>query len=325
MNTKFSLKWIFFLIGALLVFGAARLYYRLTDDFRLSNITYDLPHETRWEVPALSEEENHRIAAILNQKFYYLGKGAQSYAFVSEDQLYVLKFFKFKHLKPSLFVDLLPPISPFRTYKQNSKERKERKLIGVFDGYALAYREHRQPSALLYLHLLPTSTLKQKVTLVDKIGIERQIHLDEMVFLIQKKGETLRNRLRHLLNENNLDEAKVTIGRVLEMYLSEYNKGLYDRDHGVMQNTGFVGDQPFHLDVGKFSKDDRMQNLAFYKKDLLHVAWKIDHWIKESYPQHYSALSPFLAEQYQQYIGESFDVAAIDPEQFKRNRRKSQL
>jgi hypothetical protein len=299
------------------------LYYRLTDDFRLSNITYDLPHESRWETPPLTTEEKQHLATLLNQKFYYLGKGAQSYAFVSEDQLYVIKFFKFKHLKPNVFVDLLPPIPPFKKYKHQSIERKERKLIGVFDGYALAYREHREDSALLFLHLLPTDTLRQTVTLVDKIGIERQVNLDEMVFLVQKKGETLRNRLRHLLNENRLEEAKQTLAGVLQMYLSEYKKGLYDRDHGVMQNTGFVGDQPFHLDVGKFSHDDRMQNMAFYKKDFEHVIWKMDHWIKESYPQYDAELSPFLAEQYQQATGEVFDAAAIDPQQFKRNRRKN--
>ena len=52
------------------------------------------------------------------------------------------------------------------------------------------------------------------------------------------------------------------------MYISEYKKGIYDRDHGVMHNTGFVEDYPFHLDVGKFSKEESMRQVKFYKKDL---------------------------------------------------------
>jgi len=59
----------------------------------------------------LSDQEHQELAQILNQKFSYIGKGAQCYAFVSDDQLYVLKFFKFKHLKPNLLVDLIPSIA----------------------------------------------------------------------------------------------------------------------------------------------------------------------------------------------------------------------
>ena len=84
------------------LFGIARLYYRLTDDFRLANITYELPFKPSWKVPSLTKEEYSRLAQITNQKFTYIGKGAQCYAFASEDGEYVLKFFKFKHLKPNM-------------------------------------------------------------------------------------------------------------------------------------------------------------------------------------------------------------------------------
>src|ERR1700724_132490 len=99
-------KRLFYLCTAFLVlFGLARLYYRLTDDFRLSNMTYSLPFKAPWESPSLTPEQHRELAQILNQKFFYIGKGAQCYAFASDDQQYVLKFFKFKHLKPSFWVD----------------------------------------------------------------------------------------------------------------------------------------------------------------------------------------------------------------------------
>lgn len=320
MNKKNAVRWICGIVTALLLFGAARLYYRLTDDFRLSNMTYQLPFEAPWQVPILTSVEHKQLAQILDQKFSYIGKGAQCYAFVSEDQQYVLKFFKFKHLKPSLFVDLIPSISPFKAYKQSCIERKRRKLIGVFDGYDLAFRENRKGSELLYLHLIPTQTLKQQVTVIDKIGMENRINLDEVVFLVQRKGETFRSRLQKLLNQDRVKDAEQAISGILAMYVSEYKKGIYDRDHGVMHNTGFVGDQPFHLDVGKFSKEERMQNADFYKKDLEHVVWKIDKWVKYSYPQHYNEISLFLAKEYQNWTGERLDVKSIDPQRFKKMR-----
>jgi hypothetical protein len=169
--------------------------------------------------------------------------------------------------------------------------------------------------------LLPTQHLQLKATVIDKIGLERMINLDDVVFLLQKKGETLSTRLRHLLNQQRVQEAKQAMASILEMYISEYKKGLYDHDHGVLHNTGFIDNQPFHLDVGKLNKDNRMQQVEFYKKDLEHVIWKMDIWIKASYPQYYPEVSNFLDQQYQKWTGETIAIQAIDPKRFKKRRK----
>jgi hypothetical protein len=317
---KRLIRGIYFLIGFLVLFGVARLYYHLTDDFRLANIIYPLPFDAPWQVPSLTPDEYQHLKQIFDQKFSYIGKGAQSYAFASEDEEYVLKFFKFKHLKPNLLVESLPPIFPFKDYKQNCIERKKRKLISVFKGYDLAFRENRQISELIYLHLLPTQHLQLKARVKDKIGFERVINLDEVVFLVQRKGETLRTRLRHLLDQHHLQEAKQALASILEMYMAEYQKGIFDHDHGVLHNTGFVGQRPFHLDVGKLNKDERMQKVEFYKKDLEHVIWRISNWMKNSYPEYYPEFSHFLEEQYQKLTGEKLEIERIDPKQFKKRK-----
>lgn len=320
MKSKRFTKWMIGAFIILLLFGAARLYYALTDDFRLSNMTYELDFEAPWQVPILSANEQQQFANLLQQKYYYIGKGAQCYAFASADHQYVLKFFKFKHLKPHWFIQFVPSVWPFAGYKADYIERKRRKLMGVFEGYDLAYRENRKESELLYLHLLPTHSLGMQATVVDKIGFEHQINLDDVVFLIQKKGETLRSRLHRLLKQGQQEAAKSAISSILTMYMKEYQKGVYDRDHGVMHNTGFVGDQPFHLDVGKFTKENRMKEHEFYAKDLEHIVWKIDTWIKSNYPDHYPALSEHLASEYNTWTGQTFDPASIDPERFKKKR-----
>ena len=300
-----KMRWMSLLLVGLLLFGAGRLYYRLTDDFRLANIQYTLPFEAPWKTDDLTFEESQALALIFEQSFFYIGKGSQCYAFASEDGQYVLKFFKFKHLKPSLMVDLLPPIPPFRAFKQNCCERKIRKLISLFSGYDLAYRQNRQQSGLLYLHLTPTHYLHLTATVVDKIGIKRKIDLDEVIFLVQRKGETLRDRLRTLLDQGNINEAKQTLADIMTMYVSEYKKGLFDHDHGVMHNTGFIGPIPFHLDVGKFKKDERFKQPAIYQQDLKLVVCKINAWIQKSYPQYYLVLSHFLEQEYQAQIAET--------------------
>jgi len=320
MNGRLK-KWGCFFLTVLCLFSLARLYYKLTADFRIANITYQLPFEAPWKVPSLNGEEYHHLQQIVDQKFSYIGKGAQCYAFVSQDGYYVLKFFKFKHLKPNLFVETLPNIPPFRDYKQQGIERKKRKLINVFNGYDLAFHKNCETSALIYLHLIPTQDLNLKVTVKDKIGFERTINLDDVVFLIQKKGETLRTRLHHLFNEHRLEEAKEAVASILAMYISEYKQGIYDHDHGVLHNTGFINSQPFHLDVGKLNQDERMKEVEFYKKDFEQVIWKIDAWMKVSYPQYYAEFSTFLSQQYQRWTGETIEMTAIDPKPFKKKRK----
>lgn len=314
-------KCLYGLLSLLVLFGATRLYYSITDDVRVSHMTYQLPFQAPWQVPELTPEAHQQLAQVLSQKFHYIGKGAQSYAFVSEDQQYVLKFFKFKHLKPNFLVKLIPSIPPFKAYKEQAIERKKRKLLSVFNGYDLAYHHNRQDSQLLYVHLLPTQNLHQQVTIIDKIGQEKVLNLDDVVFLIQRKGDTLDTRLTQLLDQGQVPEAGKAIASIVKMYVSEYQKGLYDRDHGVMFNTGFVGDQPFHLDVGKFSQDDNMRHVQVYKKDLEHVVWKIDQWVKTHFPQYTAILTPFLALQYQQWTHEALDLNAIDPQRFQRKPR----
>lgn len=320
MKNKRTKTFIYSFLIALLIFAGARLYYNLTDDFRLGNITYDMTGKGDWQTPRISQQEQEKLVSILNQKFYYIGKGAQCYAFGSEDGKYVLKFFKFKHLKPHWLVDLIPSLPLLSDYKKTVAARKKKKLESVFVGYELAYRENKEDSKLIYLHLAPTNYLNQVVTVIDKIGRERQINLDDVVFLVQNKGEILRTRMHRYLGQNQLEAAKLAIGNIMEMYVSEYKRGLYDRDHGVMHNTGFVEDQPFHLDVGKFTKDENMKNRDIYKNDLEHIVWKIAVWTQRQYPQYYEAISDYLAHQYLHHTGYTIDISKLDPKKFQKKK-----
>lgn len=321
MENKRWRRWGSLILIMICLCIGARLYYRLTDDFRVANMTYELPFKAPWVVPPLDAEEKRSLEQILDQRFTYIGKGAQCYAFVSEDEEYVLKFFKFKHLKPHWLVDNLPSIPPFKDYKDQCIERKKRKLIGVFNGYELAYRVNKETSALIYLHLVPTDYLNLKVEIVDKIGIERTINLDDVVFLVQKRGETLRTRLHHLLDQGQVEEAKLAMAMILDMYASEYEKGVYDHDHGILHNTGFIGSRPFHLDVGKLHADERIKDVEFNKKDLEHVVWKMDVWIKRSYPHYYPEFASYLSEEYFKRSGDVIDTTSIDPKRFKKKRK----
>lgn len=306
-KTLFSRRRILWILAfSIILFGLARLYYRLTDDFRIANINHEIPYHAEWNTPSLSQQEKNHLNAILQNKFLYIGKGAQSYAFVSEDQKYVLKFFKFKHLKPSLFVDLLPPIPPFEQYRDKQIKRKQKNLNSVFTGYRLAYDLHKEDSGLIYIHLNKTNDLKLRAKVKDKIGIERTIDLDPIVFVIQEKGKTTRAVVIELLNKGDLALVKHRIRQIFDLYMLEYKKGIYDRDHGVMHNTGFVGEKPIHLDVGKLTKDDRMKQPKFYREDLEKIGRKFTTWLKANYPKEYPELAQDMEEKLSEIFHEKF-------------------
>lgn len=286
------LKWI--IASALLIFILARLYYSLTDDFRLSNITYPLPYEESWQIATPSHSEEKELNEILKQPFHYLGKGAQSYAFSSEDGKYVLKFFKFKHLHPSIFINSLPPVGFLKDYKEKQVTRKERKLFGVFKSYKLAFDKDKDESGLIFIQLNTEGNLERTVTVIDKIGIRRTINLQNYPFILQYKGETLRTVISNLLKNGDVEKAKQRFGQILDMYAREYNKGVFDHDHGVMQNTGFVGDQPIHLDVGKLLPEEQMTDKAFAKKDAELVVAKMNEWVEKNYPEYSAQIKEYL-------------------------------
>lgn len=281
---------------AVFLFASVRLYFYTTDDFRLSNISYEMPYQQSWEIPFLPQEQEEQLQKILSQQFSYLGKGAQSYAFASDDGRYVLKFFKFKHLRPSWFQNLLPSIGFIKTYKEKQSARKRRKLYGVFQGYKIAYDHHKNESGLLFIQLNRQDNPNRTVIIRDKIGLKRTVELEHIPFILQEKGQTLRVVLNSLLQQGDVRGAESRIGKIFDLYASEYGKGIYDHDHGVMYNTGFVGDRPIHLDVGKMVQEDSMKQRQVAKQDMQLVAVKMNAWIEKFYPQYHPQLSEYIKQ-----------------------------
>lgn len=296
-----TLRNIFILF--LLSFVAVRIYYRASDDFRIANISYDIPYRSEWEIPPLTTDEKKDLEVILDQKFYYIGKGAQSYAFGSEDGSYVIKFFKYKHLKPSWIVQNLPGIGPIKAFKDRVKARKQHKLDCVFNGYRLAYEVHKNESGLIYVHLNKGDELNKKVTLIDKLGFQRSVNLDDVNFIVQERVDTSRKAIYSALKRENVGKAKQYIHSLLALYLSEYNKGIYDHDHGVLHNTGFVGDRAVHLDVGKLYRDENIHKPEFAQQDLALVVAKISKRVFERFPN----LHAEVADCMRTFVSESFD------------------
>jgi hypothetical protein len=284
--------WALCLAG--LIYTGVRVYMHLTDDFRLANIRCELPCQLAWEIPALSPLQEEELNRILQQEFTYLGKGSQSYAFASADGSYVLKFFKFKHIRPSWIEEQLQAFTLFKGLGEKQRARKARKLWGVFHSHKLAYDLHREGSGLKFIQLNCTKNRSRKVSIKDKMGFKHTVQLNSLPFVLQQKAQPLTLALHLLLKERHVAAAKQRLAQVFDLYANEYAKGIYDRDHHVMRNVGFVENGALHMDVGKLVKEEKMQEKEYAREDALLVARSISAWLARHYPEHEALLSAYM-------------------------------
>lgn len=266
-------------------YGFSRLYFRVTGGFRIANICSDFAFDPRWSTHALTPEEQSSLPRILSQKFSYLGKGGQSYVFLSEDDRYVLKFFKYQRFRPHFFVHWFAFIPAVQEYLDRKMEEKRIKRESLFQGWITAFEELQEQTGLVYVHLNKTDGLLQNTLIVDKMGSEHTLNMDQMEFLIQKKATLLCAEIDELMATHALENAKMLLSDLVQMLVKEYQAGIVDHDPALMQNTGVYLGRPMHIDVGQFEKDPRFADPNFYLPLLHNKMVDFRNWLKESYPE----------------------------------------
>jgi len=198
-------------------------------------------HHPEWEIAPLSPEQNLQLKRIFAQQFHYLASGSQAYAFESEDQKHIIKFFRMNQLMPRWIHGFWP----------QKMEKRLHNFYLLFNGYKLAYEKLRQESGLVYIHLNASKDLVATLHAKDRDGVEQEICLDEVIFVVQEKAELLHDRIHRLKAENKKDELKTTRLAVLNLIQKQLTDGIADLDDGIDRNYGFVGERAIHIDVGR--------------------------------------------------------------------------
>ena len=287
MSRKSAIK-SFFLCALFTVCAiyTQRFCHRQTDGFALSKIRSNLTYHSEWEVSLLSASENKRVHDIFEQKFTYLAKGAQCHVFESADGKWVLKFFRHHHMRPPLWLTLLPSfLDPWRSSKI---EKKWSKLHKDFASYCIAYTELKEKTGILFLHLNKTENLKQSVTIVDRLNIEHSLDMDEMEFLLQKKATLVYPTIDTWMETGNIVAAKEALSDLVSVLKIRFEKGLFDKDPDLNTNFGFIDKQAVQIDVGRFKRQKQSPSRS---KDAI---YRITDNLKQFLDQRYPALSEHL-------------------------------
>lgn len=285
---KIFLKTFIIVILSLLAINSGAKYLgKSNDHFHIDKIKSTISYDPQWEIPCLDDGE---IKQALAQPYKYLAKGGQSFAFESQDGKYVLKFIRFSYLRPKLKYRLLQFFPYFKEIYRKDLALRKQAIHDLYQGYKWGIELTKESSGLLLLHFNSTHDQFETIALTDKKGHEYRLDLDQTVFILQRKGRSLDLVLRELLEAGDVAAAQGKIEKILEMYRENYRKGLSDLDYGVTHNTGFIGDTPFHFDLGKLTYNEKMTLQENQKADLLKVTSRLKSWLKAHHPEYESAI-----------------------------------
>ncbi|CCB91848.1 putative uncharacterized protein [Waddlia chondrophila 2032/99] len=309
MQGKYLRIFLFVFAVSVALYGGGRLWFHFTDGFRIAHITSNFKPDPRWEIRKLNLEEEKEVAAALSQSYIYLGKGCQSYAFESEDGHYVLKFLKYKRYRPQFYFYLFTFLPEFQKYLDRKIEEKKKLLDVLFTSWSICFDQLPQESAMVYLHLNKSNHLNKRIVIQDKIGREHQLEMDDMEFMIQRKGEMLCPTIDRMMAEGRVEEAKKMLSGLFQIILNEYRKGLADMDHALMQNTAVADQKAFQLDVGQFVADPIVSNPDFYHQEIFNKYDKFRKWLGKNHP----SLAEHVNNELVQEMGEKFHTMRYIP------------
>jgi len=269
----------------------------LTADFSIQDLIRPSPKNSCYA--SSSQPEN--LKEILNQKFSYLGKGKQAFAFVSEDGQHVLKVFK--------------PSSPFTQVRFLGKSRKVSfsKIPGMKFLFGLLHAKEIQEQTekdfqsclnsfvnfpketeLEYLHLAESDHLDENITLFDKIGVMHKLNADKTCFLLQKKADLLYPTLHSYIEKGNTEKAKKLLSSLVELSFSFVKEGI-DSPTTVEKNLGCIETRAILIDTGRMLQRKDFSVTGPKIDDMDYCVHHMRKWLKEKAP----SLQPYLEEQVQ--------------------------
>lgn len=284
MSFKRIKKIAIFCAMALAVVLLKKFCYRQTDGFAIYKICSNFSFHPEWEIPSATLYENTELQQILNQPFYYLAKGAQSYVFASADGRSVIKFFRLYHLTPPSWITHLSFPLPLMPYKLQKILDKRQELDKDFQSYKIAFEEMKEETGLIYMHLNKSDRLHKKLTIYDRLGIAHQLDLDQMEFLVQKKATLVFPSIDSLMQTEGTIAAKQAISDLVKLLLTRCEKGIFDKDPDLNTNFGFLGATPVQIDIGRFRKQSEQKKVGKYRDEILRITDNFRQWLDTKYP-----------------------------------------
>jgi hypothetical protein len=283
-----SKKWAkigFVLVACFALFEGVHLWEGRGQGFRLYKIKSSPPFEDRWEV-SYSEDDLAQAKKALSQPYRYLAHGFQVYAFISEDNQYILKFFRHQRLRLPEFVMAIPSFPLFDEWRKSRILALSRRQDYLFRSCKTSWDLARHETMLMMVHLNTTNGLYPTVKIHDLLGNTYSIALDKYQFLLQKKAVLIKPTITTYMKKGQIAEAEKCIDRIFDLFIDCARKGIADTDGALIRkdNLGFFEDRAIYIDGGKLTKRTGPITKKAFVKDIKRLE-PLVRWMKQEHPQ----------------------------------------
>lgn len=256
-----------------------KVKYIAIDGFIPSKIAYFADYERELEIESDFLKKNPNF---FDQKFFYLGKGRQSFVFESSDGKYVIKLVRYHKYRMPIWARIVSFFNLLTNYQKRILEERRERFQKAKDSYMIAYRDIKDATEVLYVHLNQTNYIKKRVKVVDKMGISHSLELDKIAFIIQRKIDSLSKVLPNL----KLDDQKKFIDSFFEILFWRIERGVASKDFtNLIRNSGCDGLRFVELDVGSFSKfRDEKDGLLEFLNMTSYMRTYVKNNLREVFP-----------------------------------------
>lgn len=268
------------------------LYYYTTEGFALNRIEVIIPHDPLLELPPPSENQLNQLTLITKQPFHYLKKGSQAYAFISEDGKYILKLFKFHHMRPLTWVSKIPLPQAIARERDFLLLRRDLRTKRSLNSYKIAALHLQDECGLLFTQILPSSSYTLPVHIEDRLGRKYCIDLSHYGFAIQHRLNLVMPSLQKWINEKKMDEAKKALSSLIGLMVHRSKKGIQDADPDLHKNAGFIGSTAVNVDIGSFFENAHIAQTNQMRPDIQKTFLKLVVWLSSRSPE----LAAYLSE-----------------------------
>jgi hypothetical protein len=230
-----------------------------------------------------SEKELEELQGVFAQSFSFLNEGGEFYVFVSQDQKYVIKFFKVRRLTPKYWLNYIP--IPWLDKKRISKvDERERIRLETFQGLKLAFEKFRYQSGLVFLHLFRTDYLKIKIKVIDAQGKSHKISLDSVPFVLQKRVTMLPDYISMLIKEDREDDAVRALCQILDLVKESCLCGFVDDSETVECDYGFIEERAVRVGGGRLLREEPGSSFRSVLREVFRASKAIEAWLVRNHP-----------------------------------------
>ena len=274
--------WFRTLVIVVSILAAVKAYDAFTKVSKRSKRGFSIekiaPHkESLLVAPSISHEQLAAVNAILQQPFFFLDHGKQCFAFESDDEKWVLKFFKHgNHLSE---------IDAAHLGKGEKIQESQEKYERLLKSFELAVTALPDETGIVFYHFAKTEDLHPESMLLDRRGKVVHVPMDEVHFVLQRRAKCVKPVLIRLMHEGKTAEAKKRIDQIFALLITMSRKGIQDRDGALIRNDniGFLEDRAIFIDTGKFSLSKKQLTRADVEHDMRRVR-PLANWLQKNYP-----------------------------------------